>query len=84
MRDSAEKQKAVCDLEWHKFLKKSMPDGECQILVCRDCGHDPFFVTVTVCCGDMSYHRYDGIHDFVPEPGDRWTYIPYPEGAVKA
>lgn len=71
------------ELEWNKFTKKTMPEGECEILVCRDCGIDPFFVTVNVLCEDMTYCVYDGIRDFVPEPRDRWTYIPYPKEAIK-
>lgn len=71
------------ELIWHKFTKNTMPEGECRILVCRDYGHNPFFVTVTVCIEDMTYCAFDGIRDFVPEPRDRWTYIPLPKGAIK-
>ena len=72
------------ELEWHKFTKKDMPrDGEAyQILVLRDYGNCPFFVVVTVDCGMYTYNDWQGIHDFKPERRDRWSYIPYPEGAV--
>lgn len=71
------------NLEWHRFTKRNMPQPERQILVCRDYGHDPFFVIVSVIGEDMlSYNKYDGIHEFEIESRDRWTYIPYPEGAV--
>lgn len=71
------------ELEWNKFMKKTMPENERQILVCRDYGHDPFFVIVNVCIDEMTYCSYDGIRDFAPEARDRWSYIPFPKGAIK-
>lgn len=72
-------------LEWHKFTKKSMPIA-CneKILVLRDYGHDPFFVLAYV-HDDESIFMYssEGMKELHPETRDRWTYIPYPEGAVK-
>lgn len=71
-------------LEWNKFTKKTMPrDGEAyQILVCRDFGHDPFFTIVVVDCGMYTHNNYKGITEFIPERRDRWSYLPFPEGAV--
>ena len=70
--------------EWKKFTKNNMPDGECQVLVCRDYTEDDrlgmFFAVVNVTCGMMDYKTYDGIREFVPEKNDRWTSIPPPEG----
>ena len=67
------------ELEWHKFSEEK-PIGDCRILVCRDFGHDPFCITVSVHeGGNMFYYDYRGIKQFVKETRDRWTYIPMPE-----
>lgn len=70
-------------LEWKRFTKRNMPEGETQILVCRDYTEydrlGMFYTVVNVSCGMMDYKSYDGIREFVPESRDRWTYIPRPE-----
>ena len=72
-------------LEWHKFTKKSMPIA-CneKILLLRDYGHDPFFMMAHVQDDGCIYmYTQDGMKELHPESRDLWTYIPYPEGAVK-
>ena len=65
-------------LGWHKFIKKYEPEDGQQIIVCRDFGYDPFFVLVTVDCGEYTMNTMDGITEFIPNRRDRWAYVPMP------
>lgn len=66
-------------MEWHKFTKKTKPEDDRQIIVCREFGHEPFCVVVHVYHGRYSTCNYHGLAEFIPEFRDRWAYIPMPE-----
>lgn len=72
-------------LDWKKFSKKTMPESNTQILVCRDYTpndtYGMFYTVVDVYDIDsMMYRTWEGIEKFIPEKRDRWTYIPRPKG----